>query len=428
MNRMLVAVAIGAGIAIGAAATFTRVNERSTDARNTDFELDAGSAAHERGAATTAAAVSADHRAAADRRAAAASRSDLEADPDRAFDLAIAMPPLQRGSAVHAVLMRSVQPGQDTTAMAERLLALHDPQLKDVGIQTLLQMWGMHEPQQALDWLLENLERVPRQTVRGAAQLFASQNPTLAAAQLTRISNDARADWFAGVVQAYGQTDPHEGASWLGQFRGKPGYEDAVATLAPQLAREDGAAAARLLDTVADSRPQVFEEAAMAVLDQWSQQNPRAAAHWVVGIENKQVRAVALPMLAGTWAADDFPAARDWVLLLPAGLERDAALTRMLFGSVNADTAADRAMTDAFSNDSARQQAILHIVAPVAKTDPARARVLLAQYLPDPAQRERVKKLLESIQTEPPSMPSPGRDLVRAPPPGVVVRPRLLGN
>ncbi len=166
----------------------------------------------------------------------------------------------------------------------------------------------------------------------------------------------------------------------------------------------------------------------MAVLDQWSQQNPPAAAHWVAGIENTQVRAVALPMLVGTWAADDFPAARDWALLLPAGLERDAALTRMLFGSANADTAVDRAMTDAFSNDTARQRAILHIVTPVAKTDPARARVLLAQYLPDPAQRERVEKLLESVQRERPSLPSPSRDIVRTPPPGVVVRPGLLAN
>jgi hypothetical protein len=422
MNRILVALALGAGIAIGATATFTRVPERSTDARNGAFELDAGSTARERSAATSAAAVSPAYG------AAAAGRSDVEADPDRAFHSALALPPLQRGSAIHAVLMRSVQPGQDPTAMAERLLALDDPQLKDVGIQTLLQMWGMHQPRQALDWLLENIDRVPPETVRGVAQLFASQNPTLAAAQLTRISNGARADWFAGVVQGYAKTDPHEGASWLGQFRGEPGYEDAVATLAPQLAREDGAGAARLLETVADSRLQVFEEAAMAVIDQWSQQNPRAAAHWVVGIENKRVRAVALPMLAGTWAADDFPAARDWVLLLPAGLERDAALTHMLFDSANADAEVDRAMTDAFSNDAGRQQAVLHIVAPVAKMDPARARVLLSQYLPDPAQRERVEKLLESIESERPSPPSPGRDIVRTPPPGVVVRPGLLGN
>jgi len=332
------------------------------------------------------------------------------ADPDRAFDLAVALPPLpplQRGSAVNAVLMRSVRPGQDTAAMAERVLALHDPQLKDMGIQTLLQIWEAQQPQQALDWLVANFERVSPEVVRGVAGLVASRSPAPAARQLGRISNEGRADWLAGVVQGYAQTDPQEGASWIGQFRGEPGYEEAVAMLAPQLARKDGAAAARLLETVADSGPQLFKDAAMGVLEQWSQQNPFAAAQWVAGVEDKQVRSVALPKLAGTWAADDFPAARDWVLGLPSGVERDAALARMLFGSANADAAADRAMTDAFSNDTARQQAILHIIAPVAKTDPARARVLLAQYLPNPAQRERVEKLLESIQRERPSMSKP---------------------
>jgi hypothetical protein len=345
-------------------------------------------------------------------------------DADRAFALAVALPPAERGAAL-STLVRNAQSGEELAAMGERVLALRDPRLEDLGLQTLLQGWGAREPQQALEWLLGNLERVPPEAAPGIARMFASRNPAVAAAELERIPSALRVDWFAGVAQGYAQADPLEGARWLAQFRGEPGYEDAVAALVPALARKDGAAAVRLLETVADSGPQVFEEVAMGVVEQWSQQNPLAAAQWVGGIENKQVRSVALPTLAGRWAAEDFRAARDWVLGLPSGLERDAALTRMIFSVANADAVADRAVTEAFSGDAARQQAILHIVNPVARTDPARARVLLAQYLPDPGQRERVEQLLESTQREPPSMPNPGRDLVRTPPPGIGLRPAL---
>ncbi len=81
MNRILVALAVGTGIAIGTAAIFTLVTERSTDARSADFEFDTGSPARERGAAASAAAVSTDDRAAANRRAAAASKCPPKTTP-----------------------------------------------------------------------------------------------------------------------------------------------------------------------------------------------------------------------------------------------------------------------------------------------------------------------------------------------------------
>ena len=329
------------------------------------------------------------------------------ADPDRAFDLAVALPPPQRGSAVNAVLMRSVQPGQDTAAMAERLLALHDPQLKNMGIQTLLQMWGMHQPQQALDWLLENLERVPPQTVRGVAQLFASQNPTLAAAQLTWISNDARADWFAGVVQGYGETDPHEGASWLGQFRGEPATRTPSRRSRP-VAREDGAAA-RVCSDSRRLEVQVFEEAAMAVLDQWSQQNScwRQRTGWRASRTSRCERWRC--RCSSECGPPTISPARDWVLGLPSGLERDAALTRMSLlgkcrrgGRPRHDGRLQR-RHGAPTSDLAHRYP--------GREDGSGACARFARAIPpDPAQRERVEKLLQSIQTEPPSMPSPGRD------------------
>jgi hypothetical protein len=77
MNRRVVALAIGTGIAavIGIAAVFTRVTEHSSGARSAGFEFDTGSPAGEHAATASAAA----DRAAASRRAAAASRSDVEA-------------------------------------------------------------------------------------------------------------------------------------------------------------------------------------------------------------------------------------------------------------------------------------------------------------------------------------------------------------
>lgn len=321
-------------------------------------------------------------------------------DLDRAFMLTATLPPMEREMAMQVIVARGAMPGQDPAAMAERVLALQDATMRDRGAAAVLQTWSAQAPQQAMDWLLRNLERVPPNAARNAVRQIAARDPATAAAQTARIPSDVRGEWIAGVAIGYGQSDAQAGVSWLAQFRGEPGYEEGVEMLAPALARSDGPAAARLVETVAHSNPQFFSNAAVGVAQSWAQQNPQAAVQWVMRLD-RDLRSMAIPGVTATWATADLASARTWALGLSAGQERDVALGQILSAAIAQGAPADRSLGSAFSNNATFMQAFVSAIGQLAQSDPARARIVIADHLTDPAQRERAEQMLERMQNGP---------------------------
>ena len=74
-------------------------------------------------------------------------------------------------------------------------------------------------------------------------------------------------------------------------------------------------------------------------------------------------------------------------------LLRDDALTTLLGRGVE-NSAPDRSLLDAFTSDTARQQAVLGILLRVGADDPAAARRLLDDYITDPTLRRRADQAL----------------------------------
>jgi hypothetical protein len=109
----------------------------------------------------------------------------------------------------------------------------------------------------------------------------------------------------------------------------------------------------------------------------------------------------AIGSVVGVWSGQDPAGARQWALRMPQGAMRDSALTTILQTAVSrGDGGLDTGLLNAFTTDSARQQAVLHVVQGLAWNDPARARAVIDGYLTDPSLRAQAERVLEAQRND----------------------------
>jgi hypothetical protein len=321
-------------------------------------------------------------------------------DVSRAFDVALNISGAQRPQALQAVVAQASRDrGADLPDLAERLLAIDDPNVQRNGMQTLMQVWPTRAPDSAVAWLMRNGDRVPATAFQGVA-VYLGQNDLAAAERyFTQIPSTARSAWLQGVAQGFAQIDPSAAAAWIDQFRSEPGYGTAAGAIAQRLASLDAPAAARLLDTLSDqpAGASMIQIAASQVANRWAADDPLAAAEWARRLASDEARRSALAGVAQTWAANDFDAARDWAVRLPSGSIRDTALGPLLAagatkGPLNA------ALLNAFSDDRAREQGVSQAIFAVAQRDPTEAQALIARHITDPARRTQLERAVEQAK------------------------------
>jgi hypothetical protein len=316
-------------------------------------------------------------------------------DTARALDLAMAIEsPNERTQVIQQIAMSSVRPGGDTRAIADKILTLPDNANRRSTLQMLASIWGQQSPREATEWLLAHQEQVNDESFRQIGPRFAQQDPEAAAAYLDRVPAEARGDWITAVALGYARTDPQNALTWVGRFRGEPAYDPAAAAVAQALASYDPRGAATLVRTIDTSR-QELRGVMTNVAQQWAMTDPHGAADWALEFDAPETRSEALAGIGRAWASYDTGAAGAWALTMPVGANRDAALTGavQMIGSVES---LDQALLRAFSNDSARQQAVLRALPQVAQRDSDEARRLLDEYLSDPALRRQAEQMLAS--------------------------------
>ncbi len=317
-------------------------------------------------------------------------------DPARAFDLAVALEsPQQRALAVQAVVLGAGLPtASNATAIADRVLALADADLRSNTLRSMLGMWSGMAPDAAAEWLIAHqISDVPG-SYQQVAQQLARNNPARATDYTTRVPPAARSEWIQGVAAGFAQTDAQAATEWLAQYRGDPVYSRAVGSVAAGLALTDAPAAARLLATATD--PTAASQGAYVVAMQWAQKDPHAAATWAADYDAGANQHV-LPNVVGTWAQADAPAARAWTLRMPSGAARDAALGNLFSSTFTIDNV-DTALLNAFSSPQVHDQAVVNASMRLRGGDRAAAARFLDKYVTDDQLREQAKRNLEIVQ------------------------------
>ena len=315
-------------------------------------------------------------------------------DPLRAFDLAGSLDEPQRTQTYFSIVNGSTDAVQ-MPALASRVARIDDGPVKTQLIMSLVQLWAERgrDPEGALAWISANEASVPPEAFERVAYLYARSDPAAAAAYVDRVPNRARAAWIAAVTVGYATTDVQGATQFLERFRGEPGFDRGAPQLAMRIAETDPAAAARLLASVG-TRAADGASPEFTIARNWAQRDPAAAAAWAIDLPPLQ-RTMALQMVTGVWGSRDPDAVRQWALGMPAGDRRDVALA----AAVRARGAAppDPALLAAFSQERARQAAMMNTILATAQTDAAAARRLIGEHITDPRMRAQAEEVVESF-------------------------------
>ena len=350
-----------------------------------------------------------------------------EQDANRALDLALGLTsPTERMQALQFAAGFGGRTDAEAEAIANRLLAVEDANLRDSVAFNVVATWAIRSPDGAMRWLLANGQAAPPHVFQQVGQLLAMRDPSDAVAYAGQIPAAAREAWINGVAVGYAQNDPQGAVGWLQQYRAEPWYDQTAGTIATNLAQRDGAAAARLVDELDTERigAQAQQIATMVAMN-WANTDPAAAAAWAADRRTEAERTMAVRSVVGTWSSQDFDGARQWTLRLPQGAARDAALAMLLTTSAySAPGGLDPGLLNAFGSDSARQLAVMQIVQGLAYNDPARARSIVDSHVTTPEGRAQAERMIEAASNNG-GRPRPGMGIaggVRAIPPSVVLQ------
>jgi hypothetical protein len=326
---------------------------------------------------------------------AAVVQSVAHKDPLRAFDLAGSLDEPARSQGYLAAMNSQGIDERQFATLATRVFALQDGQTKTAMLVSLAGSWAARpgNAERALEWMVAAGDALPPEAFARVGQMLARTDPNAAAAYVERVPRNARNDWVAAVTAAYTSTDPQRGLAFLERFRGDPAFDGAAVIVAQQLAASDPPAAARLLGSVRNRGPMGFGPE-VTIAGQWSQRDPVAAANWALDLP-PQARNVALSMATSAWAQRDPAAVERWALALPRGDQRDAALTAAV--RARGAAALEPALLDAFSDERARESAVMTTIMMTAGADPAAARSLVDRYIADPRRREQAQQTIDNI-------------------------------
>lgn len=264
------------------------------------------------------------------------------------------------------------------------------------ALSTFAQSWLVHDQDAALEWLANSGVEWPPEAILRAANR-AGSDPDFAAQFAQRLQGRNRSEWIENVGSRYGRQNPERALEWLEQFRSEPAYTKVVANIIPQLAITNGPRAAQLIQ-VLEGRE--WLGATWTVARQWAKNDPVAAARWADGLPDN-ARGPSVRAAIDEWHSYDPAPAESWVLGLPPGAMREESLLGLVTAVASEGQIPPERMLDAFSTESARQNAILGAINMLTLRNREGALELYESQLTHPELRQHAEALLHPPTHEP---------------------------
>lgn len=313
-------------------------------------------------------------------------------DPLGAVDLALQAEETANLRDVVRVAIRSESVAPDELAAA--LLALPESVRKERAIESMTDAWAVSEPEKVLEWLVAQGEAAEPSLFSIVAGRI--DNLDMAASYTERIPPAARSEWIQIIAGSIASGDPDRAVEWIAQFRSESAYAPSVAVIANSMARYDGRAAVDLLRLASlESDPSAVSQVALV----WASGGDRnAVINWLQTLTNDGVRRAALGDVARSWENFRPDDAERWVLSLPNDEERDAILYSMISAAFINNGEPSDTLFRAYSNDYARQVAVVNAAREIESYNEAAARRLLDRYVTD----RDLRRLFDSGEALPP--------------------------
>ena len=330
-----------------------------------------------------------------------------ETDRLRAVDMLIAHATSLGNTSAFSAAIDAFTPGprEELALVADRLSAVDNSAIQ-VALSRFMELWSTNDAEAALDWTLANADRLNTEATAALARNLSVSNPELAKQAAMRLPRGTQDVWIRAVAQQLARNDIDGTLRWLAQYQGQPYYEPSVqAALLGRALYGSSGDAQSLAAFLERQSPELRASSAPAVAYVWAGSDPRAAAQWAeridLGSADESRRRAALANVAGQWGLRDPDGARDWVLGLPQGTNRDQVL-----GSLLQTTAAagriDTSVLDGYSSDESRRQYVAGVMYTLGRSNPELGRTLIDRYLDDPAARAQAEqRLIQGAASEP---------------------------
>jgi hypothetical protein len=344
-------------------------------------------------------------------------------DPARAFDLAseIASPTEQLQALQQVVNFAIARDPTSVGPLLERVLAMPNSAQRQTLVQMAVASLANSDPSKAAEWLIANPGQSSVVTTQ-VASAYARADPARAAAYSSRFTGDAHVAWVRGVAGTYAQVDSRAAIEWVEQLRGSPEYDEAAFAILQSATPQDPAIAVRLVDSI--SREDYRRNGTLSLAMHWTNTDPVSAANWAANLRDPTVRTAAIQFVGSTWAQQNAPAAKEWVLSQPPGPARDGALQSLLSVSARFGPP-DVSLLANISTDQGRISAVQTAALMIAQRDSDGARAFVENNVADPQQRERVLAMVSQIAARRTSMPVNGFGGAMYPP--GVLPPDVIG-
>jgi hypothetical protein len=276
--------------------------------------------------------------------------------------------------------------------VVDRLAGIDNPAMGSM-ISSAMSRWSRTDPNAALNWALNNADRIDASAFSNMANEMANTDIDLALATMARLPPAQRAGWFEGVASGVARYDVNQALSLLNRYQGEPGYAEAYGAVVNQLAQLNPAAAASMLSDAPAGSANSLMSASFWVAREWTMSDPAAAANWATTLSDPSTQSRSLSQVAQVWAEQDPDAARQWLLGLTSGVARDAALEGYISSAAQRGEF-DPRLLDAYSTPQLAQQAAYQAITRIGRTDPAAARQLMNDYITDETMRQRAEEQL----------------------------------
>jgi len=283
--------------------------------------------------------------------------------------------------------------------------------------------WLDKDPVAALNWAT-TLSVVDGAVLQETLINASKKDPALAIQYLGKLTDASlRSATILAIAQNWGNgnaanpsiQDPGAALAWLDQAATGATYDKAVQSIFANLARNDPASGASLVDELIDP---VDRKAAIAQLGQsWGKQNPATALNWLQSLpptdnsasipvvqsiisswSKSDLQAAAnymqqvvtdgtmfdamVPALAPAMAKQDPQAALNWASGFPDSASKDQAISGVLATIAATDFSSAWNYASSLPTGSGRDGAMESVIATLSSTDPAKAAGLLGQLGP----------------------------------------------
>lgn len=284
---------------------------------------------------------------------------------------------------------------QDPRRAVALLDEIESPRERSMLIQSIGMNWLQRDPEAALDWILAANTTERPKLIAQAGAVLANTDLDAAIRLLPRLGEQDAAAWRQQIASRIAaERSVVQARSFIAQYQGSAEYPRLLGAVIQGVARNDPAAAVRMLEDIPAGEEQWMLYS--SVLMHYARQDPRAAVESVLSLDNEEQRRNLLSQVVSRWANSDPPAADRWVDNLPPGQQRDAAIAGAASQWTEV-TPTRRRLLESIGDPAARGKAVAAAVFRIGRGDLQAAERLLRE-VDLPAQRkEEIRQQLEMV-------------------------------